>query len=68
MQQWEGVDRPLRHVTSAGCHNRVLASMVRVHPPAAVKHLRNEQICHALVYVQKVGTSAVCHVIGRCFS
>lgn len=49
-------------------HSGVLVSITKIHLPAAVKHLRTEEMCHTLVSVQKVGTSAVCHVIGRCFS
>lgn len=41
--------------------------MIRVNPPAAVKHHRTEERGHALVSVQNVGISAACHVTGRCF-
>lgn len=55
-------------ITSAGYHSRVLVFIIRVHPPAAAKRHRTEERGHALVSVQNVGTSAACHVIGRCFS
>lgn len=63
-----GGEGPTLDITSAGYHSRVLVSMIRVHPPAAVKHHGTEERGHALVSVQNVGTSAACHVIGRRFS